>query len=642
MNSLEFGISLWVNNDGFGNKDLSSSHGTLTAVLSGRTVNFTAALTQSLQSIYSGPADPTGLIEIDIVSYQTLDTVATVSIPVTELPGYDSPMTLGASVTVPDGIYGMFMFKITNIQAVPPGGSSATSWSEYSADVSGSISAPTTQLAKPASVAASQTSRTGSGTVWSLLWGSVPQVPASAQYQYSYRTYTGGSWGAWGAAVTSESTSASVTVASTAASKIQFRVYTKSKNTSAYTDSGYAETAQYNISYNYAPTAPTTITVPTTIAGGAQISISWSASSDADGNIAGYKLERNYNNGAWTQIHQANSLSATDTIINGWVSVAYRVKAYDTDGAESTYTTSPTRTVQNNAAPTAPPSITVPLTITNGQSYSVTWSASSDADGNISGYRLERSTDGGTTYSAVYEGSALSFGDAAGAWATVKYRVRAYDDKNAISAWTTSPTRTVVTNKSPVITCDLSGDIGMKNTDFSINYTVTDGDNDPVTVTEKLDGATIRQYPAALGEEQTLTLSGVDFLKILNGNHTIIIVADDGKAVDTLALTFSKAVHALSVTLATPLSTAAAITKAVTNVARNIPAGADFTVELTNNAGDASPAWEDATTTVVNGLNFAFVNSTATNGHKFNFRITAERAPGGDGGFVASIGGAFE
>ena len=103
--------------------------------------------------------------------------------------------------------------------------------------------------------------------------------------------------------------------------------------------------------YNQAPTAPSSISVPSEVIGGENLVISWGQSTDPDGNLAGYKLERKNNGGTWTQVYSGSSRSYTDSITYGWESVQYRVKAYDTAGAESAYATSPSRTVTNNRPP---------------------------------------------------------------------------------------------------------------------------------------------------------------------------------------------------------------------------------------------------------------------------------------------------
>lgn len=108
----------------------------------------------------------------------------------------------------------------------------------------------------------------------------------------------------------------------------------------------------YTLILNSPPTSPDGITVPATVEGGKTLAISWGAATDPDKNLAGYRLERKVDTGEWAQVYQGTLQTFTDTITFGWGTVTYRVKAYDQDGAESGYTTSPARTVTNNRAPT--------------------------------------------------------------------------------------------------------------------------------------------------------------------------------------------------------------------------------------------------------------------------------------------------
>lgn len=107
----------------------------------------------------------------------------------------------------------------------------------------------------------------------------------------------------------------------------------------------------YTVIYNQAPTAPGSINVPSEVIGGENLSISWGQSTDPDGNLSGYVLERKVDAGTWAQVYKGASRSYTDAITYGWSSVQYRVKAYDAAGAESAYTTSASRTVTNNRPP---------------------------------------------------------------------------------------------------------------------------------------------------------------------------------------------------------------------------------------------------------------------------------------------------
>ena len=85
--------------------------------------------------------------------------------------------------------------------------------------------------------------------------------------------------------------------------------------------------------------------------GGENLTVTWAASSDSDGNLSGYILQRKVGAGEWAQVFKGNALTYQDTITKGWTSVQYRVAAYDSYDAQSAWTTRETRTVDNNTAP---------------------------------------------------------------------------------------------------------------------------------------------------------------------------------------------------------------------------------------------------------------------------------------------------
>lgn len=401
-----------------------------------------------------------------------------------------------------------------------------------------------------------------------------------------------------------------------------------------------------SISTNTAPTTPPSITIPSSISGGSTITVSWGASTDAEGNLEGYIVEKSVDGGSqWSQIYQGSALSTTNTVTFGTPTVMYRVKAYDSEGLESGYKTSNQVTVINNTAPSAPPSITVPLTVIGGESLTVTWTASSDTDGNLEGYILQRKVGTGE-WTQVFQGNALSYQDTiTKGWTSVQYRVAAYDTYDAQSAWTTSETRTVDNNTAPVITCDTpsGSDLGTKSSGFTVNYSVDDADGDDVTVTEKMDSTTKRTFEATLEATNQFQVTGTYFQQLLNGQHTMKMVAQDagGKSTE-YSLTFTKSVTSCSITMTEPMEADDQITIMAMSVTGDIPADADFQVLVTNNAKDSSPVWEDATSEVKSGANYLFENQTAANGFAFNFKVIASRGPSGTGGHISSIQGGFQ
>ena len=203
---------------------------------------------------------------------------------------------------------------------------------------------------------------------------------------------------------------------------------------------------------------------------------------------------------------------------------------------------------------------------------------------------------------------------------------------------------TVSVNTAPTVSTDGAA-LGRKNAAFAWKYTVRDADGDTLTVTEKLDGKTTKTRTGvasgtALTFEQTASAAG--FQRILNGNHTITVEVSDGKETVSTSATFTKAVHAASVTLAEPLAVEGDITVAVLQVTGSIPDDAKFKAEVTNNAKDAAPVWQDVTTEVRKGVNIVFENKTATNGAAFNFRVSVERGASGEGGYIEAVSGAFQ
>ena len=400
-----------------------------------------------------------------------------------------------------------------------------------------------------------------------------------------------------------------------------------------------------SVTTNTAPTTPGTINVPGTIQGGSTIEISWTASTDAEKNLEGYIVERSTNGGSsWSQVYQGAALKTTNTVAAGTQTVMYRVKAYDSDGLASSYRTSSQITVINNTAPSAPASITVPNTVYGGQSIVVTWGAATDPDGDAMTYALERQVDGGD-WAQIYTGPNLSFTDPiTRGWTSVAYRVKAIDSRSASGPYATSPTRTVNNNLAPTVVCSQTSgtDLGLKNTGFSVDYSVTDPDGDEVTVTEAIDGAAQRTFKATPGETYTFMVTGETFMKVLNGDHALTVTASDGKAETVHKLLFKKEITTAMITLVDAVPADARIAVCVLSVNGSLPADAVLKVEVTNNGLDDSPVWEDCTADVKAGANHVFTNETQTNGWAFNFKVTATRGPSGEGGYINSVQGGFQ
>lgn len=205
---------------------------------------------------------------------------------------------------------------------------------------------------------------------------------------------------------------------------------------------------------------------------------------------------------------------------------------------------------------------------------------------------------------------------------------------------------TVIANTSPVITSGTASgaDLGEKAEGFSLTYMADDADGDSITVSEYLDGVLKRSYAATPGVTNTFEcVTAANYQKILNGTHTLKVVANDGKAdSEAFTVTFSKKITSATVTLEEALDADDLISVMIATIVGSIPNDAELEVLVTNNANDSSPAWEDATASILAGENYVFSNKTAANGFAFNFRLSVSRGASDVGGYINSIGGAFQ
>lgn len=422
-------------------------------------------------------------------------------------------------------------------------------------------------------------------------------------------------------------------------------------------DTATIESPIYSVPENTSPTTPPSISVPSAISGGTSITVSWGESSDNENNLEGYILQRSTDGGtSWEQVYQGSALFTSNTVVAGTEAVMYRVKAYDSLGAESGWKTSAQITVSNNSAPNPPVSITVSNIVVAGQNLSVSWGEATDDDGDTVAYELSRSVDSGATYEIVYSGPNRAFVDTVNrSWKKIKYRVRAFDPYNAYSDYKTSPERTVTTNNIPKILCEQSSSLGtIADADietFGIAYSVSDDDpSDTLTVYEKLDGITKKSFVASRLTEYTFDFTDGNgdsyWQTTLNGSHTIEISVTDSKSTDTKAFTFIKKQTWCTIMMSNPRQAAdptELIDACILSYEGSLPTGCNLTIEVTNNALDDTPVWEDITAKVAANQVHTFVNDTAASprGFAFNFRITASRGSVDRAGYFTSVQGAF-
>lgn len=204
-------------------------------------------------------------------------------------------------------------------------------------------------------------------------------------------------------------------------------------------------------------------------------------------------------------------------------------------------------------------------------------------------------------------------------------------------------------NQPPEVTSDAgeSGtDLGEKNEPFTLPYTVTDGDGDPMTVTEKVNGVELAvRENVATGTELTVQCLSEKalFQQILNGKNTLTLEVDDGKTSTDWTATFTKNVTRAVLSLAQPLTADDTITVAAMTLEGSFPADMSLSVEMTNNARDDAPVWETVTD-IQRGesrafVHHAFTNNAAARGFAFNYKVTIARGTSGVGGNITMIGG---
>lgn len=201
---------------------------------------------------------------------------------------------------------------------------------------------------------------------------------------------------------------------------------------------------------------------------------------------------------------------------------------------------------------------------------------------------------------------------------------------------------------SPVISSSLgtSGtDLGEKKDVFNVTYSVSDPMGNNLTITERIDNININTK-TNISSGSSLTFSKLNdfasFQTILNGKHTLEIIADNGDLYTSFTFTFTKKVTEADITLKEALAVEGDISVAVLKIEGSIPEDAIVTALVTNNGKDPSPVWEDATLAVLNNKNIIFTNKENTNGAAFNFKVKIKRGPSDKGGYITSINGAFQ
>ncbi len=200
-------------------------------------------------------------------------------------------------------------------------------------------------------------------------------------------------------------------------------------------------------------TVPSSPTGLTATAGNSQITLSWTVPSSNGGSaITGYNVYRGTTSGSegTTPVGTASgsTLSYTDTGLTNGQTYFYKVTAVNSVGQSMPSNEASATPAAPSTVPSAPTGLTA-NTISSSQ-INLSWTAPSNGGSAITGYKIERSTDGGTTWSTTVAntGSAsTTYSDTGLAASTAyTYRVSAINStgtslsSNTASATTSSAT----------------------------------------------------------------------------------------------------------------------------------------------------------------------------------------------------------
>ena len=165
-----------------------------------------------------------------------------------------------------------------------------------------------------------------------------------------------------------------------------------------------------------------------------------------------------------------------------------------------------------------------------------------------------------------------------------------------------------------------------------------------VTACDGIDNTAIRSYIVTLGATNTFNVTGQTWLEQTNGSHTMKITATDSFGnVTVRTYTFTKSVTGFTIQNTAPYTADVCPSRIKLTVTRNIPAESDFKVYVCNNGFDASPTWEDATSSVTSGTVHVFENTTKTAATwGVIIKVAVTRGNGEGACYVSQIGGNFE
>ena len=294
------------------------------------------------------------------------------------------------------------------------------------------------------------------------------------------------------ATITTTSTggfTASITILSTSAAGLH--------NVSATDASANSASAQFNVTATI-PSAPTNLSA--TAVSPSQINLIWTAPTNNGGSaITGYKIERSTDGGTTWGTIVASTVNSwySNSFLSANTTYTYRVSAINAIG-----TSLPSSTASATTSPATvpdPPRYLSATTVSPSQINLSWWTPVNTGGSAITGYKIERSTDGGTTWNTIVAntGSVLYINHYSNTGllpsATYTYRVSAI---NAIG--TSAPSSSASATTSPATTqasislSPTSGNAGTTVTVIGSNFTANSG------ITISYDGTAVATTPGTI------------------------------------------------------------------------------------------------------------------------------------------------
>ena len=277
---------------------------------------------------------------------------------------------------------------------------------------------------------------------------SVKTTSDIVQYYIGYRTKAaGGSWTGWAADVAIGNVAQFQTEPSLSrGTQVQYRIR------AIDTLGSYSNYVEFSVvTKNTQPGAPGSLTVSTTLWESGNIILTWTAATAGTSPIDHYVIQvavfnKSTNSfGSYTDVKHVTTLTTTvaPPSFDRGNKINYRIITVDTLGVTSAAWTYSAE-IKRNSLPVAPASLSVSPAVYESGNITLTWTAGTDADGNLSGYEIGYSiSSNGSTWGnwtvLANVGGILTYNHAPSTsvlpgGSYIKYRIRSKDNLNVYSS----------------------------------------------------------------------------------------------------------------------------------------------------------------------------------------------------------------